>query len=751
MVKVRDVHKLIEGDDVDLRQWLQRLQDKVEISDPAGLMKLAELSYSLEQNTPSGQNLWAEGASSFHTGLEMAEILADLHMDTDCLKAAVIYRAVREGQATLGDVVAVAGEGIANLIDGVLQMAAISAVMNADKRMVLGQSSNQLENLRRMLVAMVDDVRVALIKLAERTCAIRAVKDAPEEKKQKVAREVFDVYAPLAHRLGIGHIKWELEDLSFRYLQPHAYKKIARLLDEKRLDREGYINTVIDRLQSSLISVGIDGEISGRAKHIFSIWRKMKRKRIDFYQVYDVRAVRVLVPEVRDCYAVLGIVHNLWQHIPKEFDDYIAAPKENGYRSLHTAVLGPDGKVLEVQIRTQNMHDEAELGVCAHWRYKEGETKSRESYEDKITWLRQVLEWQEELGDTDVSSVISQFSEDIVEERVYVFTPDGHVVDLAQGATPLDFAYHVHTEVGHSCRGAKVNGRIVPLSYNLKTGEQVTIIKGNEEKPSRDWLNPSLGYLSTARARAKAIHWFKRQDRSQNITDGKAILDKEFHRLDVGQVDLDSLTDAFSVNSVDDIYASVGAGDLRVGQVLNVIQSAIESEPEQGVLPFDLRKPEVNKSDTDFTVDGVSNILTNIAGCCKPVPGDDVIGYVSYGRGVTVHRDDCAELKRLMESNRERLVEVNWAKRDDRVYSVEIYIKAYDRQGLLMDVTSAVSHEKVNLTAVNTSSDHGTGTATMLLTVEVPSLERLGGLLGKINQLPNIVEVKRYHASGGQS
>ena len=748
MVKVRDVHKLIEEGDINLQDWLRRLQAKVEISDPEGLMELAELSYSLEQDMSAGDNLWVEGASSFNTGLEMAEILAGLHMDTDCLKAAVIYRAVREGQTTLVEVEKVAGVGIANLIDGVLQMAAISAIMNADKRMVLGQSSNQLENLRRMLVAMVDDVRVALIKLAERTCAIRAVKDAPEEKKQKVAKEVFDVYAPLAHRLGIGHIKWELEDLSFRYLQPHAYKKIARLLDEKRLDREDYITTVIDNLQSSLISVGIDGCISGRAKHIYSIWRKMKRKRIDFFQIYDVRAVRVLVPEVRDCYAVLGIVHNLWQHIPKEFDDYIAAPKENGYRSLHTAVLGPDGKVLEVQIRTQNMHDEAELGVCAHWRYKEGSTKSRESYEDKITWLRQVLEWQEELGDTDVSSVISQFSEDIVDERVYVFTPDGHVVDLAQGATPLDFAYHVHTEVGHSCRGAKVNGRIVPLTYTLKTGEQVTVIKSNEAKPSRDWLNPSLGYLGTARARAKAIHWFKRQDRTQNIVDGKAILEKEFHRLDVGKIDLNDFTQVFSVKSVEDVYAAVGAGDLRVGQVLNAIQSAIESEPEQGVLPFDLRKPQVNKSDTDFTVDGVSNILTNIAGCCKPVPGVDVIGYVSYGLCVTFHRDDCIELKRLMETNRERVVEVNWSKRNDSVYSVEIFIKAYARHGVLMDVTSVLSHDKVNVTAVNTSSDLGSGTATMLLTVEVPRLECLGGLLGTINQLPNVVDVQRYHASG---
>jgi len=471
MVTVRSNQVVREDGSIDLHAWVERIKEKVEVSDEEGLLKLAEYSRELEQKTPRAENIWADSASSFLTGLEMAEILADLHLDTDSLKAAVIYRAVRERKTTLENVGKLAGLEIAKLVEGVLRMAAISAVMNPEKRIVLGQATDQLDNLRKMLVAMVDDVRVALIKLAERTCAIRAVKNASDDKRQRVAKEVFDIYAPLAHRLGIGHLKWELEDLSFRYLEPEAYMRIAKLLDEKRLDRESYIRNVEKTLHEALAKLGIEAEISGRAKHIYSIWRKMKRKNIDFYQVYDIRAVRVLVPEIRDCYAALGIVHNIWQHIPKEFDDYIATPKENGYRSLHTAVLGPEGKVLEVQIRTRDMHDEAELGVCAHWRYKEGSTGRTDSYDDKIAWLRQVLEWQEELGDSAVSSVLSQFSDDIIDERVYVFTPDGHVVDLAHGATPLDFAYHVHTEVGHRCRGAKVNGRIVPLNYKLHTGE----------------------------------------------------------------------------------------------------------------------------------------------------------------------------------------------------------------------------------------------------------------------------------------
>ncbi len=421
------------------------------------------------------------------------------------------------------------GPVVAKLIDGVQRMAAISASLSPRKSMVMG-TQGQVENLRKMLVAMVDDVRVALIKLAERTCAIRAVKTADDEKRNRVAREVFDIYAPLAHRLGIGHIKWELEDLSFRYLEPDQYKQIAKLLHERRLDRERFISDVMSQLKNELQATGVDADISGRAKHIYSIWRKMQRKGLEFSQIYDVRAVRVLVPEMRDCYTALGIVHTLWRHIPKEFDDYIANPKENGYRSLHTAVIGPEGKVLEVQIRTHAMHEEAELGVCAHWRYKGTDVKSGSNhYEEKISWLRQVLEWHEELG--DIGGLAEQLRVDIEPDRVYIFTPDGHAIDLPKGATPLDFAYRVHTEIGHNCRGAKINGRIVPLNYSLQTGEQVEIITSKHGTPSRDWLNPNLGYVTTSRARAKIVHWFKLQARDQNVAAGKTLLERELNRL----------------------------------------------------------------------------------------------------------------------------------------------------------------------------------------------------------------------------
>ena len=745
MVTVRSTQVVREDGSIDLHAWIERIKGKVELTDEDGLLQLAEFSREVEQKMPRADNVWADSTSSFLAGLEMAEILADLHLDTDSLKAAVIYRAVRERKTSLEAVAKMAGIGIAKLIEGVLRMAAISAVMNPEKRIVLGQASDQLDNLRKMLVAMVDDVRVALIKLAERTCAIRAVKNAPADKRQRVAREVFDIYAPLAHRLGIGHLKWELEDLSFRYLEPDAYMRIAKLLDEKRLDRESYIRNVEKSLIDALARVGIEAEVTGRAKHIYSIWRKMKRKNIDFYQVYDIRAVRVLVPEIRDCYAALGVVHNIWQHIPKEFDDYIATPKENGYRSLHTAVLGPEGKVLEVQIRTQDMHDEAELGVCAHWRYKEGSTGRTDSYDDKIAWLRQVLEWQEELGDSGVSSVLSQFSEDIIDERIYVFTPDGHVVDLAAGATPLDFAYHVHTEVGHRCRGAKVNGRIVPLSYHLQTGEQVEILKGAESRPSRDWLQPSLGFLGTSRARAKVIHWFKQQDRGRNIDDGREILEKEFKRLDISKISMDRLGPMLGLRGAEDVYAAVGAGDLRVSQVLNAIQALEGDQPQQELLPLDTRRPRINPLTSQFSINGVENLMTSIAGCCKPVPGDEVVGYISIGKGVTVHRKNCREIARLGEINPDRVVDVSWSAEAGHVYPVDIFIKAYDRTGLLRDITQLLAGERVNVTAVNTLSDRSDNTATMALTIEINSLAALGDVLARINQLPNVIDVKRSH------
>ncbi|WP_313519301.1 GTP diphosphokinase, partial [Pseudomonas sp.] len=702
----------------------------------------------VEQQANAAQNLWVEGTSSFQTGLEIAEILADLKLDQDSLIAAVLYRGVREGQIQLADVNQRFGATVAKLIEGVLRMAAISASLNPRQSLVLGTQA-QVENLRKMLVAMVDDVRVALIKLAERTCAIRTVKNADDEKRHRVAREVFDIYAPLAHRLGIGHIKWELEDLSFRYLEPEQYKQIAKLLHERRLDREQYITTVMDQLRSELAATGIKSDISGRAKHIYSIWRKMQRKGLQFSQIYDVRAVRVLVPEVRDCYTALGIVHTLWRHIPKEFDDYIANPKENGYRSLHTAVIGPDGKVLEVQIRTHAMHEEAELGVCAHWRYKGTDLKATSShYEEKISWLRQVLEWHEELG--DIGGLAEQLRVDIEPDRVYVFTPDGHAIDLPKGATPLDFAYRVHTEIGHNCRGAKINGRIVPLNYSLQTGEQVEIITSKQGSPSRDWLNSNLGYITTSRARAKIVHWFKLQARDQNVAAGKGLLERELNRLALLQVDYERLAEKANMKTAEDMFAALGAGDLRLAQLVNHAQQLVE--PERGTEQLELipRKHGGNKPGRrgDIQIQGVGNLMTQMAGCCQPLPGDPIVGYITQGRGVSIHRQDCASVLQLESREPERIIQVSWGPVPVLTYPVDIVIRAYDRSGLLRDVSQVLLNERINVLAVNTRSNKEDNTASMSLTIEIPGLDALGRLLGRISQLPNIIEARRHRAGG---
>jgi GTP pyrophosphokinase len=747
MVQVR-AHQPVNNDgSINIEAWLDHVQSMDPNFERQALLDACEFAHAAEQEAAPSEHLWAPGTSSFQTGLEMAEILADLKLDQDSLVAALIYRAVREGKASLEEASKRFGPVVAKLIEGVLRMAAISASLNPRQSMVLGTQA-QVDNLRRMLVAMVDDVRVALIKLSERTCAIRAVKNATEERRNRVAREVFDIYAPLAHRLGIGHIKWELEDLSFRYLEPLQYKQIATLLHERRLDREQYIADVMQQLKHELAATGVKADISGRAKHIYSIWRKMQKKGLDFSQIYDVRAVRVLVPEIRDCYTALGIVHTLWRHIPKEFDDYIANPKENGYRSLHTAVIGPEGKVLEVQIRTHAMHEEAELGVCAHWRYKGTDVKSASShYEEKISWLRQVLEWHEELG--DIGGLAEQLRVDIEPDRVYVFTPDGHAIDLPKGATPLDFAYRVHTEIGHNCRGAKINGRIVPLNYSLQTGEQVEIITGKQGSPSRDWLNPNLGYVTTSRARAKIVHWFKFQARDQNVAAGKAMIDRELLRLALPPVDYDKLAEKVNLRSAEDMHAALGAGDLRLAHVMNAAQQL--SEPEREMDPLELlqRKPTPAKPGKrgDVQINGVGNLLTQIAGCCQPVPGDPIVGYITLGRGVTIHRQDCQNALQLSSREPERIIQVSWGPVPVQTYPVDILVKAYDRPGLLRDVSQVLLNERINVLAVNTRSNREENTANMLLTIEIPGLDALGRLLGRVSQLPNIIEARRNRST----
>lgn len=748
MVKVRDDQPLTEAGLVDIGQWIERLQEDVKLRDTTELREACELAQRLEQDTDKSQSTWRGNRSSFRMGLEMADILGELRLDQTTLEAAVLYRAVREGLIDIEAIGKRFGREVAALIEGVLQMAAISASQLPSHGM---NQHDQQDNLRKMLVTMIDDVRVALIKIAERTCALRQVKDAPREKRQRVAREVFDIYGPLAHRLGIGHLKWELEDLSFRYLHEEDYKAIARQLAEKRLDRDRYIHDVVETLKGMLEAQGIARyDVDGRAKHIFSIWRKMKRKRIDFSQVHDIRAVRILVPEVTDCYTVLGLVHSRWHHVPNEFDDYIANPKKNGYQSLHTAVLGPENKVLEIQIRTFAMHDEAELGVCAHWRYKGHDTKGKSaSYEEKIAWLRQVLEWQDEVG--EFGDLREGLSSDVAPDRIYVFTPDGHVIDLPRIATPIDFAYRVHTEVGHRCRGAKVNGRIVPLTFKLKTGQQVEILTASKGGPSRDWLNPGLGYVRTSRARAKIQSWFKHQARDQNLEEGRALFEREMKRLDVEGMDLTKLARQVNYPSPDDMYAALGAGDLRIGQVLRQAQHLFGESDDQEQLDRLLAKPrktQVKRDADDITVLGVGNLKTSMANCCHPVPGEPIVGFITQGRGVTVHRQDCPNILQLRLDEPQRIIEVEWGERARTQYPVDIEIQAWDRSGLLRDVTGVLSNDRVNVLSVNTLTDTDDGIARMTITVEVDGLEMLGRLFSRIQQLSNVIEVRRLRSGG---
>lgn len=741
MVRVREQSHLLESGAVDPERWLDQLPLELDEKECERLRQALALAHKAADSEGQDTQDWSCVSEPFISGIEIAQILAELHVGCDGLIAGLLYRVVREERLALTEVQAHSGKVVAHLLEGVLRMAIIGDLQKSSERPVLGQAQGQKDNIRKMLISMVDDVRVALIKLAERTCAIRAVKN-DLQRRQAIAREIFDVYAPLAHRLGIGHLKWELEDLSFRYTHPDAYRKIASLLDGRRLERDRFIARVSDELTRVLSSAGLTFELSGRAKHIYSIWRKMQRKGIGFSQVYDIRAVRILVPEIKDCYATLGLVHGLWRNVPNEFDDYIANAKENGYRSLHTAVIGPEGKILEIQIRTRQMHEEAELGVCAHWRYKGSDPASRRAsntYEDKIAWLRQVLDWHEETGNGEVFS--EQVSFDGSQDRVYVFTPHGDVVNLVQGATPLDFAYHVHTEVGHRCRGAKVNGSIVPLTYPLKTGEQVEILTSKQGVPKRDWLQPGLGYLRTSRARAKAHHWFKTQAREDNIDAGRHLLEREFRRLALTSIDYKRIATKVQLSTVEDMYAAVGAGDLSAAQVLNAAQNLIikPQVPE----PVFSAASTADNGVGQISVEGVGNLLTHMARCCRPLPGDRIEGFITQGRGVSIHRADCGRLIQLQEATPERIIQVDWGQSKESRYEVDLAIEAYDRQGLLRDITSLFANARINVLSINTQTDKSEHTATMRVRIEIPTLGALSRLLERINRLNNVISARR--------
>ena len=678
----------------------------------------------------------ASGEPYLTHAMEVADIVLGLRMDHESIAAAILHDVVEDTDISLEQISEVCGPVVARLVDGVTKMNTIGEYKTGDGK----KETLKAESLRKLLLAMAEDVRVVLIKLADRLHNMRTLKHLHEEKRRRIARETMDIYAPLANRLGIWQIKWELEDLSFRYLDPDTYKQVARFLDERRVDRQGYIDKVIGVLQRELDKASIHADMKGRPKHIFSIWKKMKRKGLSFHDLYDVRAVRVLVDSVADCYHVLGIVHGLWPHIPKEFDDYIATPKENNYQSIHTAVVGPGGKTLEVQIRTWDMDRHAELGVAAHWRYKEGGGRHNKGFEQKIAWLRQLLDWKEE--EANAGDFIDRFKSEVFQDRVYVLTPSGEVFDLPQGGTPLDFAYYVHTEVGNRCRGAKVNGRMVPLTYELKSGEQVEILTTRHGGPSRDWLNPHLGYLRTSRARSKARAWFKQQDQQQNLSEGRTILDRELHRLGVSDIGHERLTEMLHQGSVDEMLIAIGRGDITTAQVAGAVHKlTAPSDKEESLLQ---RQRPPSEADGDIQIRGVGNLLTNLARCCRPAPGDPIIGFITQGRGVTIHRSDCRNILNLPDDKRVRLIEVDWGSSgDSSTYPVDVEIEAIDRQGLLIDIYSVLANEKINILASNTLSDRQHHTARMTVTLEIRDIDQLSRILSRINQLPNVVEVRR--------
>lgn len=671
-------------------------------------------------------------------GQEMVEILHELHMDDETLQASLVYPYCELHELTDEQIGSEFGEGIQKLIIGVRKMDAIKSLHSRSGKHT---DETQIDNVRRMLLAMVEDVRTVLIKLAERICTLQKIKKEDEETRVLVARECSTIYAPLANRLGIGQLKWELEDLSFRYLRPDTYKQIAGLLDERRTDREQYIDQFVEGLQSAMNVEGIRAKVYGRPKHIYSIWKKMQKKQLTFEQLYDIRAVRIIAERLQDCYGALGIVHSMFKHIPDEFDDYIATPKPNGYQSIHTVVLGPQGRAVEIQIRTQKMHQDAELGVAAHWKYKEGVSTERSGYEEKINWLRKILLWQEEVAES--GDLVEELRSQVFDDRVYVFTPKGDVIDLPLGSTPLDFAYYIHSNVGHKCIGAKINNRIVPFTYQLQTGDQVEVLTGKKLNPSRDWMHPGLGYVHSSRARAKIHSWFKKQDKEKNHQAGKELLDRELQKVGLPSKDAAEACSRFNVNQVDDLYAAIGGGDIRLMQVVNFLQQRNAPPPEiDPRVKTSKSKPRKGTSDT-IVVEGVGNLMSQIAKCCQPLPGDPIQGYITMGRGVSVHRDNCEQLSNLLDQHPERQIDVNWADQVAGGFLTELDVYTADRDGILRDITTVLANERVSLLGVNSLSNTTNHTAKIKLSLELKDLNSLSKTTARLLQIKGVSDVIR--------
>jgi len=728
---------------MQLEQFLEKLPENYSAIDIDQIKK----AYQFAEKAHKGQTL-PSGQPYITHCVAVASILAELTVPPDLIITALLHDVVEDTDIALGEIRKEFNSEIASLVDGVTKLTHLPNLLRGDhhgdahvrqpeqphRRKI--REEDIAEALRKTFLAMSDDIRVVLVKLADRLHNMRTLSYSTEEMQKRIAQESLDIFAPLANRLGIWQIKWELEDLAFRYVAPKDYKDIAEKLANRRADREQQIQEIITRLKQELEAEGVTARMSGRPKHIYSIYRKMSRKEMPFEMLMDLRGVRLIVDDVASCYKALGVVHMKWRPIPGEFDDYIAARKDNDYQSLHTAVVFDDGKLLEVQIRTQQMHDRAEYGIAAHWRYKEDQAHLKESYEQKISWMRSLFSWQQD--DEDTEELVNEWKSDVFKDRVYVLTPQGDIIDLPAGSTPIDFAYHVHTEIGNRCRGAKINGKLVSLDYVLETGNQVEILTAKRGGPSRDWLNPNLGLVRTSRARSKIKHWFKRQDRELNLAQGKTMLDKEFKRLGLKNVDLEDILPGFSIKTVEDLYVAIGCGDIGVGRVVNKLAEAEEKELDDE-LELDLVEAPttITPSDT-ITVMGLKGIATTMAKCCNPMPGDEIVGYVTRGRGATIHRQDCPNILRVTE--KERLVKVSWGQ-PGKMFTVPVQIKAYDRQGLMSDISNVLTDENVNL--IDMSMKMNQHLAVIKLVLGVKGISQLSRILTRLESLPNIFEAKR--------
>ena len=717
--------------------WLDALQGIYPDEDIAGLEDA--FAYARERCLDTTGR---DGEPLVDRAVGTATILAGLKLDAVSVKAALLMGLSGAHAFDAEEVTARFGVEAAALVQGVARMDEIRAAPVAGDA---EERAAQAERLRKMLLAMVEDIRVVLIKLAERTQALRYLVTGEQARREAAAREVLDLFAPLANRLGIWQLKWELEDLSLRALEPQAYQSIAQQLDERRLDRQRYIEALMATITRELARAGMRAAVTGRPKHIYSIWNKMRRKQAGIEALYDIRAVRIVVDDVKDCYAALGIVHNLWTPLPGEFDDYIAKPKANDYRSLHTAVIGPEGKPLEVQIRTLDMHQHSEFGVAAHWRYKEsGHRAARRdpAFEDRIAWLRQVLDWKDAVA--DASEWLTAFKSSLFTDTIYVLTPQGKVMDLPRAATPVDFAYAVHTNLGHRCRGARVNGAMVPLNTPLENGQQVEIVTVKQGGPSRDWLNPELGYVQSHRARTKVRQWFKAQQHDETVAHGRAVIERELQRAGATALNLDAVAVRAGFARADELFAAVGREEVNARQIQLAIRAvAMPGEEPAAAIPdvVPTRESRAAGVGKGILVVGVDRLMTVLARCCKPAPPDAIVGFVTRGKGVTIHRQRCSSVARLRLREPERLITADWGAAHDEVFPVDVVIEATDRQGLLRDITEVLSRERINVTAANTLTRNMQ--TRMAFTLEVRSLDLLQRALDLVREVRGVLGAVR--------